>query len=76
VGGQSAALVLAGTLFGIAGGAGLAQLTRSLLYGISPFDLTTFAVVTGLLLLVAAVACAVPVRRAMRVDTVEVLRAE
>ena len=76
VGSQSAVLVVAGSLLGVAGGAGMAQLTRSLLYGISPFDPVTFALVTGLLLLVAIVACAVPVRRAMRVDTVEVLRAE
>jgi ABC-type antimicrobial peptide transport system permease subunit len=76
VGRQIAALVLLGTLLGVAGGAGLAQVTRSLLYGISPFDPATFAVVTGVLLTVAAVACAVPIRRAMRVNTVEVLRAE
>ena len=76
VGGQFAVLVVAGSLLGIAGGAGLAQLTRGLLYGVSPFDPATFALVCIVLLIVAALACAVPVRRAMRVNTIEVLRAE
>jgi ABC-type antimicrobial peptide transport system permease subunit len=76
VGRQIAALVAVGSLLGIAGGAGLAQVTRTVLYGVSPFDPATFAIVTVLLLVVAAVACAVPVRRAMRVNTIEVLRAE
>ena len=76
VAGQSLALVAAGVALGAAGGAGLAQLTRGLLYGVSPLDPLTFGGVTGLMLLVAAVACAVPMRRAMRVDTVQVLRGD
>jgi predicted permease len=72
---QSAVLVLGGCALGVAGGVGIAQLTRTLLYGVSPFDPATFAGVIGLLIFVAAAACAVPVRRAMRVDTVQVLRA-
>ena len=72
------ALVL--TFAGIGAGLGLAltgvPLLRSLLYGIGTTDPLTFALVGGLLLLVAVGAAAVPAWRASRVDPVRALRAE
>ncbi len=67
-------------LYGVAGGIFAALLlTRflsSLLYGVAPTDVVTFAVVTVLLLGVAALATAVPAWRATRIDPVKTLRAE
>ncbi|HUI44265.1 MAG TPA: ABC transporter permease [Terriglobia bacterium] len=52
------------------------RLMGSLLYGISPRDLTVFAAVPLLLLLVALAACYLPARRAARVDPLIALRSE
>jgi ABC-type lipoprotein release transport system permease subunit len=47
-----------------------------LLFEISPRDPITFAIVAGLLAIVALIACAVPAWRATRVDPLTVLRME
>jgi putative ABC transport system permease protein len=49
---------------------------RSRLYGVTPADPATFAIVVTVLGAVAALACFVPARRAARVDPVIALRAE
>ena len=49
---------------------------RRWLFGVEPTDPSTMAVVIGLLMLVAGTACAVPARRAARVDPVTALRAD
>jgi ABC-type lipoprotein release transport system permease subunit len=49
---------------------------RGLLYGVAPSDPATFVAALGLLAAVAAVACLIPARRAMRTDPVAVLKAE
>jgi predicted permease len=73
---QGAVLVGLGLAIGLMGAAGLAQLLRSLLLGLHPWDAPAFAGVVAVLLLAAFVACLVPARRAMRVDPLLALRHE
>jgi ABC-type lipoprotein release transport system permease subunit len=47
-----------------------------MLFGVSPTDPLTFALLAGLVLTIAAAATLLPALRAMRVDPVEALRAE
>jgi predicted permease len=47
-----------------------------ILYGVRPFDPTTFVVVPLVLTLAAALACIAPARRAARIDPIRALRAE
>ncbi|MBI5690053.1 MAG: ABC transporter permease [Verrucomicrobia bacterium] len=74
--GQGMRLALAGTVAGLALALAVTHLLAGFLYGVSPFDPLTFASVPFLLILVAALACYLPARRATRVDPVEALRAE
>jgi ABC-type lipoprotein release transport system permease subunit len=46
------------------------------LYGVAPIDPLTFVSVPVALLLVAALAAAVPARKAMRIDPLSALRIE
>ena len=69
-------MVLAGTLLGGLGALSLTQLMQSLVFGMSASDPLTFAAVAAVLLLVAAVACYVPARRASRMDPMRALRVE
>jgi predicted permease len=63
---------------GLAVGLGAAALlTRAmghLLYGVDPLDAASFAAAPALLAIVAAIACAIPARRAIAVDPVEAIR--
>ncbi len=71
-------LVLAGggVTIGLCGAVGFSQLMESLLFGISPLDPLTFAVVPVVLTAAAVAASYLPARRAMFVDPVETMRAE
>jgi predicted permease len=71
-------LVLAGIgiAVGMVGSAGFTRLMQSLLFGISPLDPITFAVVPIVLAAAAVLASYLPARRAVSVDPVETLRAE
>jgi predicted permease len=68
--------VLLGLVFGIGGGVAMGYVIRSLLYQTQPLDLTVFAAMAGLLLLVAALASAAPAWRASSVDPMQALRTE
>ena len=73
---QGLQLAAIGIGAGLVGAFALTRVVRSLLFGVSATDPATFIGVVGVMALVAAVACIVPARRAVRVDPVVTLRAE
>jgi len=66
----------AGIAVGLAGAALGGSAIARLLYEVQPRDPATMAGVIGLLLVVVAIACLVPARRAMRIPPATALRAE
>ena len=69
-------LSLGGIALGLAAALVLSRYLASLLFGIAPTDLLTYAVAPLLLLAVATLASIVPARRAARVDPMRALRTE
>jgi len=69
-------LVAIGLVLGVAGAASLQKAVASEIYGVQPLDPLVLASVMALLAMVALAACAVPARRAMRVDPIVALRYE
>jgi predicted permease len=69
-------LVLTGTgvVIGLAGAAAGTRVLQGLLFGVTSLDIATFAAVGLVFPAIAALACFVPARRAMRVDPVVALR--
>ncbi len=73
---QSVWSVGMGTVAGLVGAGVATQFPDSLLFGVATTDLAIFVTAPTLLLLVAAITCYLPARRATRLDPMRVLRHE
>jgi putative ABC transport system permease protein len=67
---------LLGLAMGVAGALAGGRVLAAFLYGVTPTDTVTFAVVGVGLLVVVVLACLIPASRATRVDPISSLRAE
>ena len=71
---EAVAITAVGLTLGLAGAFLLARSLSALLYGVSTHDAASFVAVPLILLVVVAVACAVPARRATRVSPLVAIR--
>jgi predicted permease len=69
-------LILGGLVLGLAAALAIAQLMRTLLFGVRWSDPLTFLLATTVIAAVTLGACYIPARRAMRVDPMTALRYE
>jgi predicted permease len=76
VAGRGVGLTAAGIAAGLAIAAPLSRLISTSLFGVSPTDPQAYGLAAVLLLAIAAAACALPARRASRVDPAAALRPE
>ncbi len=74
--GQGMRLTAVGVTIGIAGAVAATRALAAMFFDISRLDPVTYLAVTGLLILTATVAAAVPAWRAVRVDPATTLRTE
>jgi putative ABC transport system permease protein len=74
--GRGVALAAAGAAIGAAASLAGVSTLEGLLFGVSPVDAASFALVAAVILVVALLACWWPTSRALRVDPAEVLRSE
>jgi predicted permease len=74
--GKGLRLTALGVVLGLAAAVALTRVLASMLIGVKPTDLPTYASVAALFIVVAALACYLPARRATRVDPLVALREE
>ena len=74
--GQGFTLVALGLVIGAGLAAGVAFVLRGLLYGVTPLDPVAWGAAATAMVVAAAIANAVPARRAMRVEPLTALRTE
>ncbi len=71
---QAMTLTAIGMAIGLIGSAALTKLMASMLFGVSPTDKLTFALVSAAIAIIALLACGIPTWRAIRVDPLVALR--
>ncbi len=74
--GQGLRLSIMGLALGLVVAAASTRVMASMLIGVKPTDPATFAGIAGLFMLVAAIACWLPARRAARLNPIAALRDE
>jgi len=67
-------LAVVGIVIGFAGAVAVTRYMTTLLFGVKPIDVVTFAAVAIVLAVVVFIACIVPARRAARIDPLEALK--
>jgi putative ABC transport system permease protein len=73
---QGSRVALLGVLVGVVAAVALTQVLESLLFGVTPLHVPTFAITAGLMIGVALLASYLPARRASSVDPVQALRGQ
>ena len=68
--------VVIGLIIGLIAAFGVTRVLRAVLVGVSPSDPVTFLAVAVVLMLAGVLGCAIPARRAIRVDPVVALRCD
>jgi predicted permease len=71
---QGVVMTFTGLAIGLLVAAGTVRYLRTFLFGINAYDVTSFVIVGAALTVVALVACAIPARRAARIDPLKGLR--
>ena len=74
--GDGLKLAAIGVVIGIGVALLMARVIESMLFEVEPYDAASYGAVAAVLLVIAALACYVPARRAMRVDPLVALRQE
>ena len=74
--GQALVPVAGGVVLGLGGSVASARLVESLLFGVTPYDLSTFVATVGMLGLVTLGAAYLPARRALAIQPIDALRAD
>ena len=69
-------MVFAGIAVGLPSAYGLARVSESLFFGIHAGDITVYLISLSVIVVIAAIACYVPSRRATRIDPIVALRYE
>ena len=74
IAGDGLRVTFVGLAAGVAAAAALTRFMQSALFGVEPLDAASFLAAPVVLVLVAAVACVLPARRAASTDPAEALR--
>ena len=73
---QGMTLAVIGVVIGVLSALTLTRFIGSMMFGITPTDPATYALITCLLVAVAMLACYLPARRATKVDPMVALRCD